>query len=254
MVVHPLDAQRARLLARVGGACYLAIIVIGALGESVVRGRIVVAGDPRATAANLVSLEWLWRLGLAGEMVLLILAAALALILYLLLRPVNRDVALMAVCFNLVCIAVEAVAGVSLATALLPVTSAEYAMAFGPDQLGAMTMLAIRSHTYGFGVGLIFFGVECVLLGWLIVRSGYMPRTVGRLMQVGGVCYVINSAALLLSPAWSSRLFPAVLLPALVAELSLAIWLVARGVRSEPWHEAAPGGVLTGRVGHGAAA
>jgi len=253
MVGH-LDAKRARLVARVGGLFYLAIIVIGALGEGLIRGRIVVAGKPTATAANLVSLEWLWRLGVAGEMVLLVLASALSLILYLLLRPVNRDVALMAVFFNLVCIAVEAVAGVSLATALLPVTSAEYATAFGPEQLGAMATLAIRSHTYGFGVGLIFFGVECVVLGWLIARSGYMPRTVGRLMQLAGVCYVINSAALLLSPALSNRLFPAILLPAVVAEFSLAIWLLARGVRAEEWNQAVLGGDPGSRVGHASGA
>lgn len=254
MVVHQLDAKGARHLARVGGVFYLTIIVIGALGEGLVRGRIVVVGDLEATAANLRSLEWLWRLGVGGEMVLLVLASALALILYLLLRPVNREVALMAVFFNLACIAVEAVAGVSLATALLPVTSAEYATAFGPEQLGAMTMLAIRSHTYGFGVGLIFFGVECVILGWLIVRSGYMPRTVGRLMQVGGVCYVINSAALLLSPALSNQLFPAILLPALVAEVSLAIWLLAKGVRADQWNQAALGGDTAARLSHGSAA
>ncbi len=222
---------------------YLVIIVIGGLGEAVVRGSIVVPGDATATAANLRSMEWLWRLGVAGEVVLLTCATALALILYVLLRPVSRDLALLAVLFNLVCIAIEAVAAVSLATALLPVTSPTYVDSFASGQLDVMAMLSIRSHSAGFGVALVFFGVECVLLGHLIFRSRYMPKSVGVLMQIAGVCYVVNSFAMLLSPPLSARLFPAILVPALIAELSLAVWLLVKGVRSETWQQHVQGGL-----------
>lgn len=230
-----LDAHGARRLARIGGVLYLVIIVLGALGEAVVRGSIVVPGDPAATAANLRAMEWLWRLGVVGEIVLLACATALALIFYTLLRPVSRDLARLAVLFNLVCIAIEGVAAVALATALHPVTGAATLAAFPASQLDAMAMLSIRSHSTGFGIALVFFGVECVILGRLIIRSGYMPAWIGLLMQLAGACYVINSVALLLSPPLSSRLFPAILIPALIAELSLALWLLVRGVRSEPW-------------------
>lgn len=230
-----LNAKRARLVARVGGVLYLLIIVLGALGEAVVRGSIVVPGDATATAANLRSMEWLWRLGVAGELVLLTCATALALILYVLLRPVSRDLALLAVFFNLVCIAIEGVAAVSLAAALFPMTGAAYVDAFTPEQLNVMALLSVRTHSAGFGIALIFFGVECVILGYLIARSGYMPRIIGVLMQIAGVCYVINSFALLLSPPLSSRLFPAILIPALIAELSLALWLLVKGVRPDNW-------------------
>src|SRR4051794_40989659 len=220
-MMHLLDAKRARLVARVGGVLYLIIIVLGALGEGVVRGSIVVPGNATATAAKLRSMEWLWRLGVAGEIVVLTCATALALILYVLLRPVSRDLALMAVFFNLVSIAIEGVAAVSLAAALFPMTNAAYVNAFTPEQLNVMAMLSVRSHSAGFGIALIFFGVECVILGFLISRSGYMPKSIGVLMQIAGVCYVINSFAQLLSPPLSSRLFPAILIPSLIAELSL---------------------------------
>jgi hypothetical protein len=235
--MRPLDADRARLVARVGGVLYLTIIVLGALGEAVVRGSIVVPGNGAATAANLRSMEWLWRLGVVGEIVLLTCAIALALILYLLLRPVSRDLALLAVFFNLVSIAIEGVAAVSLATALLPMTNAAYVNAFAPEQLNVLAMLSVRSHTLGFGIALTFFGVECVILGYLIYRSAYMPRSIGGLMQIAGVCYVVNSFALLLSPPLSSRLFPAILIPSLIAEVSLALWLLAKGVRMEKWDQ-----------------
>jgi hypothetical protein len=230
-----LDANTARRVARVGGVLYLVIIVLGALGEAVVRGRIVVAGDATATGANLRSMEWLWRLGVAGEVVLLMCATVLALILYVLLRPVSRDLALLAVLFNLVSLAIEGVAAVSLASALFPIANASYASALGADQLDVMAMLSIRSHSTGFGIALVFFGVECVILGYLISRSGYMPGWIGALMQIAGVCYVINSFALLLSPPLSSILFPAILIPSLIAELSLALWLLVKGVRAAKW-------------------
>ena len=231
-----LDAKHAGFVARVGGVLYLIIIVLGALGEAVVRGSIVVSGNATATAANLRSMEWLWRLGVAAEVVLLTCAAALALILYILLRRVSRDLALAAVFFNLVCIAIEGVAAVSLATALSPLASSPYLSAFAPEQINAMAMLSVRSHTAGFTIALIFFGVECVILGYLIYRSGYMPRSIGVLMEIAGVCYVINSFALLLSPPLSSRLFPAILIPSLIAELSLALWLLLNGVNADKWN------------------
>ena len=243
---HPLDAKRARLVARVGGVLYLIIIVLGALGEAVVRGSIVVAGNATATAANLRSMEWLWRLGVAGEIVLLTCATVLALILYVLLRPVSRDLALVAVFFNVVSISIEGVAAVSLTAALLPMTNAAYVNAFTPEQLNVMAMLSVRSHSIGFGIALIFFGVECVMLGYLISRSGYMPRAIGVLMQIAGVCYVINSFALILSPPLSSRLFPAILIPSLIAELSLALWLLVKGVRAEKWDQHVHGVGLAG--------
>ena len=236
--MHVLDAKRARVLARVGGVLYLTIIVLGFLGEAVIRGRVVVPGNATATAANLRSMEWLWRLGIAGEIVLLTCATVLALILYVLLRPVNRDLALLVVFFNLVCIAIEGVAAVSLAAALLPLANAAYVAAFTQEQLNVMAMLSVRSHSAGFGIALIFFGVECVLLGYLIVRSGYVPRLIGVLMQIAGACYVVNSFALLLSPPLASRLFPAILIPSLIAELSLALWLLVKGVSAEKWDQA----------------
>ena len=235
--MQPLDAARARRVARIGGVLYLIIIVIGAAGEAVVRGSVVVPGNATATAANLRSMEWLWRLGVAGEVVLLTCGTALAVILYMLLRRVSGELAAVALCFNLVTIAIEGVAAVSLAAALFPATSAAYVGAFTREQLDVIAMMSVRSHSTGFAIALIFFGVECVILGHLIARSGYISKSIGILMQIAGVCYVINSFALLLSPALSSRLFPAILLPALVAELSLALWLLVKGVRAERWKE-----------------
>ena len=243
MLAH-VDGTRARSIARAGGALYLLIIVLGALGEGVVRGGVVVPGDATATAENLRSMEWLWRLGIVGEVALLSCASALAVVFYVLLRGVDRKLAQMAVLFNVVAIAIEGVAAVNLANALAPLSGAAYLGAFSPEQLDGLAMLSIRSHTIGFGVALVFFGVECVILGFLIRRAVFMPAWIGSLMQVAGACYVVNSVALLLSPRVASVLFPAILLPSLVAELSLAAWLLVKGVRTEIWDRRGHGGGL----------
>ena len=224
-----------RVLARIGGALYLIVIVIGLFGEAFVRGKIVVSGDASATAANLRSMESLWRFGIAAEFVLLTCALSMVVVLYVLLRPVSRNLALLAVCFNLVSIAVEAVAGLNLVAALFPLGKAEYLAAFPPEQLDAMASLAIKSHGHGFGVALIFFGCECLVLGTMIFKSGFLPKAIGVLMQIAGWCYLVNSFALILSPRLAGLLFPAILLPAFVGEASLCLWLLVKGVNVEKW-------------------
>jgi len=224
-----------RALSAAAGVLYLIIIVLGLFGEAFVRGSIVVPGDAAATAANLQSMESLWRFGIAAEFLLLICATTLGVILYVLLRPVNRDLALLALILNLVSIAVEAASALALVAALLPLGSAAYLGAFQPEQLHAMAIMAVRLHGHGFGAALVFFGCECVVLGYLIFRSGYLPKAIGVLMQLAGVCYLTNSFALFLAPALASRLFPLILVPSFVGELSLCLWLLVKGVRVEQW-------------------
>jgi len=228
-----------QLYARVGGVLYLIIIVLGIFGEAFVRDRIFVSGDATATAANLRSMESLWRFGIATELFLLICATALTLIFFVLLRPVSRELALLAVFFNLVSVAVEAVAALGLVTALFPLGNAGYLKAFPPEQLYVMASLAIKSHSYGFGVALIFFGCVCLILGYLIFKSGFLPKAIGVLMQIAGLSYLTDSFALILAPTFANRIFPAVLVPAFVGEASLCLWLLIKGVNVPKWEEKA---------------
>jgi hypothetical protein len=165
---------------------------------------------------------------------LLICAVALLLILFVLLRPAGRDLALLAVFFNLVSIGVEAAAALYLLGALFPLGNARYLKAFAPEQLYAMASLSLRSHSYGFGVSLIFFGCFCVVAGYLIFRSGYLPKALGVLMQIAGWSYLTNSFALILAPAFANRLYPGIL-PAFVGEASLCLWLLVKGVNVPVW-------------------
>jgi uncharacterized protein DUF4386 len=231
--------QSPQLYARIGGALYLIIIVVGLFGEAFVRDRLIVSGDAVATAANIMLHESLWRFHIAAELFLLICAIALLLILFVLLRPVSRDLALLAVFINLVSIGIEATTTMYLLEALFPLGNAGYLKAFTPEQLYAMANLSLKSHGYGFGVSLVFFGCFCIIVGYLIFSSGYLPKTIGVLMQIAGMCYLTNSLALVLSPAVANRLFPAILVPAFIGEVSLCLWLLVKGVNVQRWKEQA---------------
>ena len=228
-----------QLYARIGGVLYLIIIVVGIFDEAFVRNRIIVSGDATATAANIRSLESLWRFGIAAEFFLLICAVALTLIFFVLLRPVSRDLAWLAVFFNLVSIGIEAATTMYLLEALFPLGNAGYLKAFPPEQLYALASLSVKSHSYGFGVALIFFGCVCLILGYLIFKSGFLPKALGVLMQIAGLSYLTDSFALILAPTFANRIFPAVLVPAFVGEASLCLWLLVKGVNVEKWEEKA---------------
>ncbi len=98
-----------------------------------------------------------------------------------------------------------------------------------------MATLSIRSFEHGFGLALIFFGCECLVVGYLIFRSGFLPKAIGVLMQIAGLSYLINSFALVLAPNLADQLFPAILVPAFIGEASLCLWLLLKGVNVEKW-------------------
>ena len=223
--------------ARTGGVLYLIIIVAGLFAEAFVRDKLTVSGDATATANNIMASQLLWRVSVAGELIMLVCAVALALILYVLLRPVNKNLALLAVFFNLVSIAIECVGEVNLFAALSLLGSADYLKAFEPHQLHALAYLALRSHAYSYNVSLIFFGFNCFFWGYLLFKSGYFPKTLGVLLIIVASCYITNSFAWFLAPRFAATIFPAILVPAFIGESSLCLWLIVKGVNVPKWRE-----------------
>ncbi len=222
-------------VARIGGALYLIIIFFGIFGEMVVRDKLIVWGDATATAERILASESLWRMSVAAELFYLLCAVALMAIFYVLLRPVSNDLALLAVFFNLVSIAIEASGRLHLISALTVLRGTERLTAFEPSQLHGLAYLSLQSHGRGFSISLLFFGCVCLILGYLIFRSGYLPRLLGVLMVIAGLGYLIDGFALILSPAFHAMIFPASLLPAFIAESFLCLWLLVKGVNVPKW-------------------
>lgn len=240
MTPRPREAST-QALARTCGALYLYICVAGAFAEMFVRSKLVVPGDAAATASNIVANELLFRIGFSAELLHLSCDVAVAMILYVLLRPVDRNIALLAAFMRLACLVILAAASTSHFAALHLLGDGSWLGALQADQQQALVLLALRLHADAYAIALVFFGFGCVALGYLIFRSGFLPRLIGALMAVAGGCYLFNSFAGFLDPPFAAKLFPAILVPCAIAEFSLALWLLVRGVNVQKWnalHEA----------------
>lgn len=225
--------------ARSAGALYLVIIVIGLLGEMLIRGTLVVDGDPGATAQRIIASRPLWRLGVAAQDLLLICAVGLTWTWYVLLRPVDRNLARLLVCFALVSLAVESVSALHLHATLTPLSDAAYLKNFDARLLHLTAYQSVVAHAHAFGLALIFFGVECLLVGHLVRRSGFLPKWIGTGMQLAGACYLVNSFSMILSPSLQGMLFPFILLPAFVGESAFCLWLLLKGIDVAAWERRA---------------
>lgn len=218
---------------------YLYIIVAGMFAELFVRSRLIVPTDAAATASNIMTNETLFRVGFSGELLHLAFDVVVAVILYALFRPVDRSIALLAGFMRLASDIVLAVASLSHFAALRFLADADYLKSFAPDQLHTLALLALKLHGDGYAISLVFFSFACLALGYLIFKSDFLPRTIGALMAIAGVCYLINSFSHFLAPAFAATLFPTLFVPIFVAELSLALWLTVKGVNVARWQEKA---------------
>jgi hypothetical protein len=213
-----------RRYARIGGALYLVIIVVGIVGPLLTRERLVVADDVAATAQNIAASPDLWRLGIALNLVMQICDVPVMLILFLLLSPVGRPVALGALIFNIIQTA-------TLAANQLTLVAADLYSPAHP----AFADVAIQAYASGEALGLAFFGVTLLGTGYLIRHSGYLPWILGLMVQIAGASYLITSFAQLVFPDTPTIVFVVFLVPAFVAEFSLALRLLLKGVDASGW-------------------
>jgi len=228
-----------RQLARICGVLYLIGAAAGLFSEGYVRGSLLVSGDAAATAHNILASEQLYRLGGAAQLVAICCDVAVAVLLYALLAPVSRNLSRLAAAFRLTFVAIL---GASMLFHYLPLMllgNAPYLQAFTPGQLQALSLVATRLYGTGFVVANIFFGLHGMLIGGLIAASRFLPRIIGWALLVAGTCYLINSFVNLTEPALGRLLFPYILLPGLVSEWSLALWLAFVGLNSARWDELA---------------
>jgi hypothetical protein len=176
----------------------------------------------------------LFRLGFATYVVEGLCDATLTALLYLLLRPAGRELALIALLLRIVSTAAFAAAE-SAYFAVLPILGgAQYLKAFSPEQLNAAALLSLRLYSNGGVVPTLFYGVAWIVLGRLMFVSGYLPRWLGVLMGLAGLSFVTGMFTIIVAPAYASSYF---LLPMIVGMLVLALTLLVRGVDEGGWRE-----------------
>lgn len=224
-----------RTIARITGLLYVLIFVTAGFSEGFVRATLIVPGDATATAANIVASEGLFRLGVVSDLIAFSADAVVAVLLYVLLRPVSRTLALVAAALRLV--AHPAIASINMLTqfmALQLLTGPEYQNVFSPEQLHALALLLLTAHGYGYLIGGIFFGFHLLVLGYLLYQSELFPAILGGLIVLAAVGYLTESFVFFLVPAFEPIASTVVLVTAVIGEMVLALYLVVRGVRTQP--------------------
>jgi hypothetical protein len=218
--------------ARVAGVLFLLSFLAGGFGEAYVPSRLIVSADATATAANIRALDSLFRMGFASYLVEAVCDIALAVMFYVLLRPVHKALAFLAVCFGLVGTAIFGVAELFYFAAKLTLGGAGYLKTFSPDQLNTLALLSLKLYSYGAGLFTVFYGLAWILRGHLIFRSSYLPKFLGVLMMIGGLAFVTRNFLLVFAPAYASSNLLLLMAP---GGLLLAIWLLVRGVDIPKW-------------------
>jgi hypothetical protein len=209
----------------------LLVIVGGAFASGYVPAVLVVSGNAAATAHNIVAQEEMYRLSLAIHIFILLCNIPLAVIFYDLFRKVNRRAAILMAFFLLVGTAIESATLLSQFEPLVLLGNSHYLSLLSAAQLQAQAYTSLELQAIGFNMCLVFFGCYCLSIGYLIVRSTFLPRVLGGLLVMGGLCYLTYSFASFIAPDFASGLVPYIQLPSGIAELSLTLWLLSAGVK-----------------------
>ena len=218
-------------LARAAGFLYLIMIFAGGFAEVFVRGELTVSGDAVATAHNILASEQMYRFGFVADLVVLICNTFLSLIFYILFKPVNRNLSLLALIFSTVAGAVMAINLLNQLAPLLLLHNTSYLKAFTIEELQTLSLFFLNLQQQGYGISLLLFAFYFPTIGYLVYKSNFIPRIIGILYTLAGAGYLTNSLAMFLFPHLAANLFPYVLLPALIGEVSMSLWLIFKGVR-----------------------
>ena len=228
-----------RHLARIAGGLYLIIIVGGFFAIGYVPAALVVPGNAAATAHNILTHELLYRLGLAVHIIILPINLPLALIFYELLKVVNRRLALLVVFFTLVGTAIEGANLLNQFTPLMILGGGHYLSAFNTEQLQALAYMPLDLQAISYDIQQVIYAGYLLAAGYLVFKSTFLPRVIGVLLAIGGLCYLTYSFADFLAPEFAAHLVPYIQVPSGLAELSLCLWLLVMGVNTQRWNEQA---------------
>jgi len=220
--------------ARVAGVLFLVSLVAGGFGEGYAPSRIIVSADAAATVANITNANFFYRLGFAAFLIESLCDITLVLIFYALLRPVSRELSLLAAFFGLVGTAVFAVGELFYIAPTLLLGNTSYLTTFSTDQINALVQLSLRFASLA-GMGTTaYYGMSWLVRAYLIARSGYLPKFLGVLMAIAGAGFVVRNFLLILAPAYASTLLLLLMFP---GALILTIWLLVKGVDLRRWNE-----------------
>jgi len=219
-----------RTKARFAGAISLLYIIAGVYAQAFISDRLVVSGDATTTAANILANQSFYRFGLTIFLIEMAGQVATVVLFYQLLKPVSRTGAMLAAAFELTGCGIKIFSRLFYFAPLLVLGGASYLSAFNKEQLDAIALLLLRINDNGAAIALAFFGFSTALQGWLIYKSGFLPRWLGVIGIIGGFGWLT-----FLSPSLGMRVFLYVALYALIGSAATIGWLLTVGVDEQRW-------------------
>ncbi|MBY8981295.1 MAG: DUF4386 domain-containing protein, partial [Candidatus Lokiarchaeota archaeon] len=207
------------------------IYIVATMFANVSRTKLVVFGDAIATANNILASEWLFRIGFVSDVLAGVFFLLAAWALYVLLKPVNKNIALLFLLLNLGGVAVECINALNLFAALQFFSGANYLNVFQTGQLQAMAMSFLNSYTNGFMITQIFFSTWLLPLGYLVYKSHFLPRLLGILLILDFFAILSWFLQFFLLPDYGILSYPGLAI-SFIAEFSISLWLLIKAVKN----------------------
>jgi hypothetical protein len=222
--------------ARIAGLLILIITVLAFFSMMYVPS-LIVPGDAATTANNIVASEGIFRAGIVSDSIIFLIEIGVVVVLYILLKPVSTTLSLVAAFSRLAMTVIQGINLLNYFAALLLLSGAGYLAVFETDQLHALMMLFLNAHDSVVYIWGFFFALHLLVLGYLVYKSGYIPRILGIVVFVAGLFYVIQTYGTILLPQYK-EVFALVGFASII-ELALPVWLLIKGVNVEQWEKRA---------------
>ena len=235
----PTAKAAPRLYARLAGLLYLVVAIAAPFSFFYMRSRLIVPGDAAATASNILASEGLFRMAIASDAIVFLSEIVLAALLYRLFKPVSTTVSLATGFARLAMAGLQAVNLLNYLVVLLLLSGASYLAVFDPDQVQALVLLFLTAYDSMTLIWGTFFGLQFIGLGYLVYRSGYVPRVLGVLLLGSAVGYLTDSFGNFLAPQYDAIYAQLVLMLAIAGEFVFTLWLLIRGVNVAKWEQRA---------------
>lgn len=214
-----------RKAAIVAGFGLLIMIIPAIFANFFVLASLIVPGDAATTANNIMANELLFRTAICSFIIVIILDLVVAWALYVFLKQVNKSLSLLAAWFRLVYATIFGISLLNLFFVLQLLSGADYLTVFETAQLHAQVMLFLNAFDYGWHIGFVFFGLHLFVLGYLVFKSGYIPRILGVLLIIASLGYLIDSFGKFLLPNYDATIS----LFTFIGELIFPFWLLLKG-------------------------
>jgi hypothetical protein len=231
---HPTIEPAQRTAAKVVGFLYLFQMATAIFGQSYVRDQLIVLGDATKTAQNIIGAERLFRLSIAGDLVTYTGVIVLIWAFYVVVRPINKNLALLAVLFRLAETAVLCVATVSSLVVLRLLSGTADLRSFEVSQLHSLATLALSVQGFGMSVGFILLGLGSSVFAYLLLKSRYVPKALAGWGIFSSLVLAIVTLANIVFPSLGGAMGMAYMMPMGIYEVGLGLWLLAKGIQAPP--------------------